>query len=197
MENPVSQPLFTLHLPDWLEEFEAHAGAPFPSIEERMRFVIGLSRRNSSEGTGGPFGAAVFRMDDCTLIASGVNLVVACRCSLLHAEMVAILRAQILAGTHDLSGVGLPPFELVTSTEPCAMCHGAILWSGIRSLLCGARRQDAESIGFDEGEKPPSWRDGLEKRGIVVREGILREEAVAVLREYHAGGGRIYNPERR
>jgi tRNA(Arg) A34 adenosine deaminase TadA len=192
----VKQPLFTLHLPDWLEEFESRMGDPFQSVDDRMRFVIELSRRNIREGTGGPFGAAVFRMDDGSLLASGVNLVVTGCCSLLHAEIVAISRAQLQAGTHDLSGAGLPPCELVTSTEPCAMCLGAITWSGVRKLVCGARRKDAEYIGFDEGEKPPAWIDGLQKRGIAVMEGILREEAVTVLREYHAGGGRIYNPER-
>jgi tRNA(Arg) A34 adenosine deaminase TadA len=46
---------------------------------------------------------------------------------------------------------------MVVSTEPCALCLGAIPWSGIRRLVCGARDEDARSIGFDEGEKVPYW----------------------------------------
>ena len=41
--------------------------------------------------------------------------------------------------------------EMVASTQPCAMCLGATPWSGIRRLVCGARDEDAEEIGFDEG----------------------------------------------
>jgi tRNA(Arg) A34 adenosine deaminase TadA len=136
-------------------------------------------------------------MDDGSLLASGINLVVTEHCSLLHAEVVALLHAQLKVGTHDLSAAGLPSYELVASTEPCAMCLGAVTWSGIRRLVCGARREDAENIGFDEGEKPSAWRDALKRRGIVVMEEILRDEAVAVLREYRACGGAIYNPERK
>ncbi|NMC73789.1 MAG: nucleoside deaminase [Geobacteraceae bacterium] len=187
--------LFSLRLPHWLAAYESHSGSHFPDILQRMRFVIELSRRSIDE-EGGPFAAAIFRIDDGALLASGVNLVIAGRCSLLHAEIVALMRAQLKAGSHDLSAAGLPPCELVTSTEPCAMCLGAIAWSGVRGLVCGARGEDAESIGFDEGEKPPRWQESLERRGISVRENVLREEAADVLWEYRAGGGRIYNPER-
>jgi tRNA(Arg) A34 adenosine deaminase TadA len=187
---------FTLNLPDWLEEFTARTEHPFPTVEERMRLVIELSRLTIRSGTGGPFGAAVFHRDEGTLLACGVNLVLARKCSMLHAEVVALIQAQQTVNAHDLSAAGLPPYELVTSTEPCAMCLGAVSWSGVRRLVCGARREDAEDIGFDEGEKPSAWREALERRGIAVMEEICREEAVAVLREYRATGGRIYNPER-
>ena len=187
---------FTLHLPAWLKVLTARTGQPFPTVEERMRFVIELSRLNIHEGTGGPFAAAVFHRDNGTLLACGVNLVLACKCSMLHAEVVALIQAQRTVDTHDLSAAALPPYELVTSTEPCAMCLGAVTWSGVRRLVCGARREDAEDIGFDEGEKPPAWRESLERRGIAVMEEICREEAVAVLREYRVTGGTIYNPER-
>nr|MBA2345096.1 nucleoside deaminase [Rubrobacter sp.] len=58
---------------------------------------------------------------------------------------------------------------------------------------CGARDEDAGAIGFDEGPKPPMWTDRFEERGIAVTRDVLREEAVAVLREYAATGGEIYN----
>ncbi|CAA9463261.1 MAG: hypothetical protein AVDCRST_MAG14-2813 [uncultured Rubrobacteraceae bacterium] len=74
------------------------------------------------------------------------------------------------------------------------MCLGAVPWSGVRSLLCGARGEDAEEIGFDEGTKPDRWVRSLEKRGIVVTRDVLRREAASVLREYARRGGEIYNP---
>jgi hypothetical protein len=40
------------------------------------------------------------------------------------------------------------------------------------------------------------WAGALEDRGISVELGVLREEAVAVLQEYAALGGEIYNSRR-
>ena len=82
---------------------------------------------------------------------------------------------------------------MVASTEPCVMCLGAVPWYGVRSLLCGARGEDAEEIGFDEGTKPDRWVRSLEKRGIFVTREVLRREAALVLREYAKRGGEIYN----
>jgi tRNA(Arg) A34 adenosine deaminase TadA len=73
------------------------------------------------------------------------------------------------------------------------MCLGAIPWSGVRSVICGARDQDARRIGFDEGSKPDRWVKSLENRGIRVFRDVLREEALAVLLDYHKRGGLIYN----
>jgi tRNA(Arg) A34 adenosine deaminase TadA len=120
----------------------------------------------SSTGTGGPFGAAVFEEQSGRLLATGVNLVVAAGCSLLHAEVVALLLAQQRLGRFDLGGEGLPVCELVTSAEPCAMCFGAVLWSGVKSLVCAARREDVERLGFDEGPKPVDWPAELERAAL-------------------------------
>jgi tRNA(Arg) A34 adenosine deaminase TadA len=121
-----------------------------------------------------------------------VNLVEPAQCSIAHAEMVAIALAQQTIGSFDL-GQGQVTRELVTSTEPCAMCLGAIPWSGVRRVLSGARGADASAIGFDEGAKPADWIGELTRRGIAVTRDVLRDEARAVLNHYHTTGGLIYN----
>ena len=73
------------------------------------------------------------------------------------------------------------------------MCLGAIPWSGIRRLICGAPGRDACDIGFDEGVKVPDWTDTLESRGITVLQDVLRKEARDVLIKYKESGGLIYN----
>jgi tRNA(Arg) A34 adenosine deaminase TadA len=73
------------------------------------------------------------------------------------------------------------------------MCLGAIPWSGVRHVICGARGEDACAIGFDEGAKPDDWIGALASRGIEVTRDVLRDEARAVLNHYHTTGGRIYN----
>lgn len=161
-----------------------------------MQFVIELASTNVMKGTGGPFAAAVFETRTGRLIAVGVNLVASTNCSLAHAELVALANAQRAVHHFDLGAVGMPRHELVTSCEPCAMCFGAIPWSGVRRVLCGARSGDAETIGFDEGPKLKGWVAALEQRGITVVRDLCRREAVSVLQRYKKSGGIIYNARR-
>jgi tRNA(Arg) A34 adenosine deaminase TadA len=193
MKNTLPRTIITLYLPPWLERALPPPDAAFPATEDRMRFVIGLAEQNIAAGTGGPFAAAVFDGGTGRLIAAGVNLVTSLNSSIAHAEIIAIMVAQQRAGTYNLGGRGLPPLELVTSTEPCAMCLGAIPWSGVQSLVCGAAGEDVAGIGFDEGAKPVDWQRQLEARGIAVMRNVCRAEASAVLRRYAEQGGVIYN----
>lgn len=189
-------PQTTLRLPGWVDGFLPAPGMPYPTVEDRMELAVGLARENVERGTGGPFGAAVFDLRTKKLVAPGVNLVVTSGLSVAHAEVIAISTAQGVLGRFDLGGDGMPTLELVTSTEPCAMCSGAALWSGVRSLVCGARDEDARAVGFDEGPKAPRWESEFEERGISVVRNVLREQATAVLKDYAGSGGKIYNARR-
>ncbi len=157
-----------------------------------MRFVIDLARENVIRGTGGPFAAAVFREDDGALIAAGVNSVLRLNNAMLHAEVVALMFAQARVGSYTLRAVGAS-YDLVTSCEPCAMCLGATLWSGVQRLVCGATRDDAGRIGFDEGPVFPESYAYLEQRGMTVVRQVLRAEAADVLDWYLRSGGVVYN----
>jgi tRNA(Arg) A34 adenosine deaminase TadA len=183
----------TLSLPGWLGEILNAGSIEIQSVEERMRFVIGLSQKNVEQETGGPFAAAIFEVDTGVLISAGVNIVVASNCSLAHAEMVAISFAQKALDTFDLGAKHLPACQLVTSCQPCAMCLGAIPWSGVRQVICGATDSDARQAGFDEGVKPQNWQASLLDRGIEVVCDVLQPEAAAVFDMYEDQGGRVYN----
>jgi tRNA(Arg) A34 adenosine deaminase TadA len=187
MTHPMSA---TIALPDWWNE-AVPGDLIAATAEERMSFTIGLAGRNVAEETGGPFGGAVFESQSGRLIAAGVNLVVASSMAMAHAEMVAITMASLAIGSHDLAQAG--ETQLVASTEPCAMCLGAVGWSGVTSLMCGARDEDARAVGFDEGPKPSHWIADLESSGISVTTDVLRGEAARVLVEYAESGGIIYN----
>jgi len=185
--------IIEIQLPGWIEGFLAGYPDSIPSIQDRVSLTIEAAQRNIDEGTGGPFAAAVFETESGKLVSLGVNLVTSQGLSILHAEMVAFALAQKKIGSYDLGGNGLPTHELVTSIEPCAMCFGAIPWSGVRRVIAGARDSDARSIGFDEGPKMKDWRTELEKRGIATLCDINREAAAQVLRNYSLQGGKIYN----
>lgn len=188
----LTYPKLSVSLPSWIAPWLAEREQAYPDPQARMRLVIELSRQNVERKTGGPFAAAIFDLETSRLVAPGVNQVLAANCSLAHAEMLAIALAQQLAGSHELRRDGHAGYELVSSTEPCAMCMGAIPWSGIRALACGARDEDARQAGFDEGDKVSDWRVRLEARGIRVTVDVCREAAAAVIRDYAARGGVIY-----
>lgn len=194
--EPFAYPRLVISLPEWVPALMAAAPAFLATPDERMRLAISLARENVSHG-GGPFGAVLVETESGRVIAPGMNLVVPLSCSLAHAEMVAISIAQQLARSYDLGASGLRSLQLVTSTEPCAMCLGAIPWSGIRSLVCGAGGEVAERIGFDEGDKPDGWPEALAGRGISVLRGICSEEAAEVLTDYARNGGPRYNSRAR
>lgn len=178
-----------IDLPDWATAFDDPA-TTIADDEGRMRFAIELARRNVEQGTGGPFGAAIFTLDDGRLVAIGVNSVLRLHSSVMHAEMMAIMRAQLVLASHTLK---LSGHALYTSCEPCAMCLGGVLWSGIRRLVCGAQAATARAIGFDEGPVYPDSYRHLEHAGIEVRRGVLADEAAEVIRLYQQRGGAIYN----
>ena len=180
-------------LPSWAIRLARRQQHPFVTASDRMRFVIQLALTNVTAQTGGPFGAAVFETKTGRLIAVGVNVVEPTNCSLAHAEVVALANAHRTLQQFDLGAPGLPKLTLVTSCEPCAMCYGAILWSGVRNVVCAARGSDATAIGFDEAPKPKNWVTELEKRGISVVRDMCRAEAKEVFGLYRQTGGRIYN----
>jgi tRNA(Arg) A34 adenosine deaminase TadA len=158
-----------------------------------MRLAIRLARENVSAGTGGPFGAAVFEEPTGRLVSVGVNSVERLGNSLLHAEVVALMLAEAAVGSYTLRTKGSTAHVLFTSCDPCAMCLGAILWSGVSRVVCGASREDAMAVGFDEGPVFAESYRYLEERGVSVAHGLLRDEAAQVLKEYQKRKGTVYN----
>ena len=172
-------------IPSFVDELVGRAGAPKDDAAF-VRLAIALSRENVERG-GAPFGAIVAAADGA--IVGGVNRVLDSGMSIAHAEIVALMRAQCsLQAGLQVSG----PLTLYTSTEPCCQCYGAVVWSGVTRLVCGATTADAEAIGFDEGPKPTQWQHELERRGIQVTEGLCVDEAREVLKLYVEKGGRIF-----
>jgi len=183
----------TVQFPSWLTDIvSAGIKTKFTSTKQKMEFVISLADQNVGHGTGGPFGAAVFTKDTGRLVGAGVNLVLSSGLSAAHAEIVALSSAQKYIGSYNLSARGISGCELYSSSAPCAMCLGAIPWSGVCALVCAARDSDVRSIGFDEGEKVDDWIGSLGKRGIGVTVDVCRDESVAILKKYAAQGGVIY-----
>ena len=185
---------FSLDLPDWAVAELQELPEYLPTLQSRMATVIRFARLNFQRQTGGPFAAGVFERDSGRLIVIGVNRVMPLNCSSAHAEIMALSLAQKQLEVYDLGGPGLPAHQLVVNWSPCAMCFGAVLWSGIRSLvIAGAGQELGQITGFDEGPMPNEWRDELKRRGIELIEDILHEEAMADFRTFAASNEIVYN----
>lgn len=185
-------PVVHIEYPDWVKSVVDWDRA-YTTDTDKMRLAIAVSRENVDRGTGGPFGAAIFERNSGTLVAVGMNSVVRLNNCALHGEMVAFMMAQQRVGSFTLHSPALPTHELFTSCEPCAMCLGATLWSGVRRVIYGATREDASKLNFEEGPVFPESYKYLEDRGITIERNVLRDEARAVLELYRANSGKIYN----
>lgn len=185
---------FTLDLPQWAVDDLEKLPEALPDVQDRMAAVIAFSRKNFQQETGGPFAAGVFEQDSGKVVVIGVNRVVPYNISSAHAEIMALSLAQTMLGTFDLGGAGMPAYQLVVNWRPCAMCYGAIPWSGVRQVVVAGDGPELEQItGFDEGPCHPNWIAELNKRGIDVVNNVLQEEAIEVFREYAASDPFVYN----
>jgi tRNA(Arg) A34 adenosine deaminase TadA len=192
MKRDQLHPLVHVEYPDWVDSVvdweKIHS-----TDESRMRLSIAVARANVEHATGGPFGAAIFEAASGRLVAVGMNSVVRLNNCALHGEMMAFMMAQHRLASFTLKSPHLPAHELFTSCEPCAMCLGATLWSGVQRVVYGAAREDASKLDFEEGPVFPESYRYLEDRGIRIVRNVLRDEARAVLEMYRAKGGKIYN----
>ena len=166
----------------------------FSKVEKARKIIAGLQAemKNYTTKGAGPFVAAIYDKEN-NLITKTTNSVVNETCSHNHAEMNAIKEVEKIYGTYDLSQYNL---SLYITAEPCMMCIGAIMWSGIKNVFYGIPSKKVEEItGFDEGFKP-DWIEEFRKRGITVYGNIEPELGEKALKEYIKNGHKVYKPER-
>lgn len=189
---------FDVRAPAWLDaETAALPDELTPS--DAVAVAVELAARNVAEGSGGPFAAVVTESGTGAVVAAGVNLVLASGLSSMHAEVVALSLAQTARGGWDL-GAGAP-LRIAVNAAPCAMCTGAVVWSGVSALDYALESAEVERItGFDEGPIAADWAEQLEARGIRVAGGFAADAARAGLIDFAArvarGESVVYNAVR-
>ena len=110
-------------------------------MNEYMKVAKDLAANNLITNYGGPFGACVVKGGK--IIGRGSNSVLKNNDPTAHAEIMAIRDACANINSYDLSDC-----ELYTSCYPCPMCLSAIIWSNIKKVYYGNRKEDAAKI-FD------------------------------------------------
>jgi len=149
---------------------------PTPADLDRLHEVIALSRA-SRDGGRHPFAAMVTARD-------GTRLAQAMNASTLdptcHAEVEAVRLAARQSTRDDLAGA-----TLYSSAEPCAMCAGAIYWSGIGRVAYALSEESLLDLTGASDENPTlslPCRDVFARgqRPIEVIGPLLQAEAAAV-----------------
>lgn len=119
-----------------------------------------------------PVGAVVVKNGE--IIAEGSNSCERDRDPLLHAEMKAIRSALQKTGARDLRGC-----ELYVTLEPCPMCAGAVIHSGISTLVFGSYDTGFGAFGSTWNLASHPYASKLEVYG-----GVMESECSALLKEF-------------
>lgn len=170
------------------------ANSPISKTElENANKVMQNVHNKTAEGVRngkGPFYAEIYDANG-NLVISSSNSVVEDNCCLHHAEINTIKKAHEKFKEYSLAPENL---TIYINAEPCIMCAGAIMWSGIKTVYFGVPSSEVERItGFDEGYKP-NWIKEFKKRGITVYGNIEQQAGEKVLEDYVNSGRKIYKP---
>ena len=154
---------------------------PGPDDERHLVAAIALAQRARDNGNH-PFGSLLVDPEG-QVVQEAENTAVAGGDWLGHAE-INLVRAACRRFDFDF----LHGCTLYTSTEPCAMCAGAIYWSGIGRVVYGLGSETFEAIVSDQ---PGDWTLALRCRELFAKGGrrvevdgpMLEDQA----REVHQG----------
>jgi tRNA(Arg) A34 adenosine deaminase TadA len=127
--------------------------------EAHMREVFAIARRARAHGNR-PFGALLVGGNGAVL-AAAENSQMTDEQVFAHAEMNLLQRA-----VKDFTPDVLERATLYTSAEPCAMCAGAIFWSGVSRLVFGLSGDRLHKLsGYSPEMLVASARDVLARAG--------------------------------
>lgn len=143
-----------------------------------MKQAIELAELSVKHGNE-PFGAVLVKNGEVVL--TNENQIYTKHDPTFHGEMGLIREFCAQTGITNLH-----EYTLYSSCEPCFMCSGAMVWVKLGRLVYGASNDDLERILGNEGCNCSKmvfdhsfWRPQ-------VTAGVLREESIAILKDYFA-----------
>lgn len=144
--------------------------------KDYMDLAIELSRKAYY-----PYGAVIVK--DNEIIGRSDALVPVSKTEFSHTELRAIEDAMENLGGH-LCAEGGKGVTIYSSCEPCAMCMGAILYTGIDRLVYGATLEDSKKCVNEILAKSKDVANACSNRKIEIVSEYQREEAVKVLNKW-------------
>ena len=143
--------------------------------DQFMRLALEEANKAGSEGNIA-VGSVITNGD--TVVALGRNLVSSTLDVTAHCETDALRNSGKVLGHVDLSG-----HTLYTTAEPCPMCCGAIMASGISTVVMGARPEPSQRRYGDYTVEKLIHLAGFEEKLQVVT-GILPQVCADVRRQW-------------
>lgn len=117
-------------------------------LSDRDRLDLAIEQARLARAAGNhPFGAVLVDAGGAVVL-SAQNTVVTESDVTGHAETNLVRLASRSLG-RDLRG-----YALYTSTEPCAMCAGAIYWAGISKVVFALGEDELRAMTGDDPENP-------------------------------------------
>lgn len=124
-----------------------------------------------------PFGALLVKEGEVVLTA--VNTIYTDHDNTRHAELNLVSQAM-----RQFDAAFLAECVLYTSTEPCAMCAGAIYWAGINTVVYGCSAEELGRIAGGDFVIPCREIFARGQRPLTVIGPLLEEESTAVHQDY-------------
>lgn len=144
--------------------------------KEFMNLAIELSKKAYY-----PYGAILVK--DGEIIGRSDSDTIVSKSPFSHAELRAIEDAMNHLGGY-LCAEGGHGVTIYSSCEPCAMCMGAILYTGISRLVYGATLEDSLECVNDILAKSNDVAEACHNRKIEIVPEFQRSEAVKVLKNW-------------
>jgi guanine deaminase len=127
--------------------FRASAGQYGRAMNQLIERAIDLAIRNAERGQL-PFGALVVR--DGAVIAEGINTALRDHDPIAHGEVAAVRNACRKFGVLHLTGL-----VVVSSCEPCAICHAVCAGVGVTRILYAAPKGMVPDLGYPAPDPGP------------------------------------------
>ena len=144
--------------------------------ETFMKRAIELSKLAVEHGNE-PFGAVLVKNDQ--IVFTNENQIYTRHDPTFHGEAGLIREFCAQTAITDVH-----EYTLYSSCEPCFMCSGAMVWVKLGRLIYGASNIDLENILGNKGCNCSKMVFDNSFWRLQVTEGIMREEALTVLKEY-------------
>ncbi len=141
-----------------------------------MQRAIEIAKNAAANGNE-PFGAVLVK--DNKIVYENENQIYTKNDPTYHAEFGLIRRFVEETGITDLS-----EYTLYSSCEPCFMCCGAMVWTKLAKLVYAASDIDLCNVLGVTGSKCSHLVFINSGADIQVSSGVMRDEALEVLREY-------------
>ncbi len=150
--------------------------------KEFMKEAIRLSKEAVRHGNE-PFGAVLVKNGE--IVYTNENQIYTKHDFTYHAELGLIRNFCEETGITDLS-----EYTLYSSCEPCFMCSGAMIWAKLGRLVYGASDIDLCEIIHGKGSECSKIVFENSHVKPQVEAGVMREESLAVLKDYFSHNGK-------